>query len=90
MGATLTAVFVRGREAWIAEVGDSRAYLLRNERLRQITRDQSLEQVWGDDFFGGSRTVDVHTRWLREKLEDAPSRPKHLLTVRGVGYKFVR
>lgn len=55
-----------------------------------FTREQILEQVWGYDFFGGSRTVDVHTRWLREKLEDAPSRPKHLLTVRGVGYKFVR
>jgi len=55
-----------------------------------FTREQILEQVWGYDFFGGSRTVDVHTRWLREKLEDAPSRPKHLLTVRGIGYKFVR
>jgi DNA-binding response OmpR family regulator len=55
-----------------------------------FTREQVLEQVWGYDFFGGSRTVDVHIRWLREKLEDSPGRPKHLLTVRGVGYKFVR
>jgi DNA-binding response OmpR family regulator len=55
-----------------------------------FTREQVLEQVWGYDFFGGSRTVDVHVRWLREKLEDVPGRPKHLLTVRGVGYKFVR
>jgi DNA-binding response OmpR family regulator len=55
-----------------------------------FTREQVLEQVWGYDFFGGSRTVDVHVRWLREKLEDIPARPKHLLTVRGVGYKFVR
>jgi len=55
-----------------------------------FTRSQILEQVWGYDFFGGSRTVDVHIRWLREKLEHEPSRPKHLLTVRGVGYKFVR
>lgn len=55
-----------------------------------FTREQLLEQVWGYDFFGGSRTVDVHVRWLREKLEAVPSNPKHLLTVRGVGYKFVR
>jgi DNA-binding response OmpR family regulator len=55
-----------------------------------FTRDQILEQVWGYDFFGGSRTVDVHVRWLREKVEDTPARPRHLLTVRGVGYKFVR
>src|SRR5262245_15124247 len=48
MGATLTAVFVRGTEAYIAEVGDSRAYLLRNGRLRQITRDQSLVQLMVD------------------------------------------
>jgi DNA-binding response OmpR family regulator len=55
-----------------------------------FTREQLLEQVWGYQFFGGSRTVDVHVRWLREKLEDSPSSPEHLLTVRGVGYKFVR
>jgi two-component system alkaline phosphatase synthesis response regulator PhoP len=55
-----------------------------------FTREQLLEHVWGYEFFGGSRTVDVHVRWLREKLEDEPSRPKHVLTVRGVGYKFVR
>lgn len=55
-----------------------------------FTREQLLEHVWGYDFFGGSRTVDVHIRWLREKLEEDPSHPRHLLTVRGIGYKFVR
>jgi DNA-binding response OmpR family regulator len=55
-----------------------------------FTREQLLENIWGYDFFGGSRTVDVHVRWLREKLEDVPSHPRHLLTMRGVGYKFVR
>jgi DNA-binding response OmpR family regulator len=55
-----------------------------------FTREQLLEQVWGYDFFGGSRTVDVHMRWLREKLEAVPGNPAHLLTVRGVGYKLVR
>jgi DNA-binding response OmpR family regulator len=55
-----------------------------------FTREQLLEHVWGYEFFGGSRTVDVHVRWLREKLEETPGIPQHLLTVRGVGYKFVR
>ena len=55
-----------------------------------FSRQQLLENVWGYDFFGGSRTVDVHVRWLREKLEETPARPRYILTVRGVGYKFVR
>jgi DNA-binding response OmpR family regulator len=65
-------------------------YFLAKNAGQAFTREQVLEHVWGYDFFGGSRTVDVHIRWLREKLEDAPGRPKHLLTLRGVGYKFVR
>ncbi len=56
---------------------------------RVFTRDQLFAQVWGSDFLGESRTVDVHVRYLREKLEDNPSQPKHLLTVRGVGYRLV-
>lgn len=64
-------------------------FLARNAG-QAFTREQILQQVWGYDFFGGSRTVDVHMRWLREKLEDEPAHPAHLLTVRGVGYKFVR
>ena len=54
-----------------------------------LTRDRILEQVWGYEFGGGTRTVDVHMRWLRQKLEAAPSKPQHLVTVRTVGYKFV-
>ena len=52
------------------------------------SREQLLEKVWGYDYFGGARTVDVHVRWLREKLEEDPSAPKLLKTVRGFGYKF--
>ena len=55
-----------------------------------FTRQQLLGRLWGYDFDGGSRTVDVHVRWLREKLEDDPAQPRHLLTARGVGYKLVR
>jgi DNA-binding response OmpR family regulator len=54
-----------------------------------FTREQLLEHVWGYEFFGGSRTVDVHMRWLREKIERNPGQPQYLMTVRGVGYKFV-
>jgi two-component system phosphate regulon response regulator PhoB len=52
------------------------------------SRDRLLEQVWGYDYFGDSKTVDVHIRWLREKLEANPSAPVHLITVRGFGYRF--
>ncbi|QPN63244.1 response regulator transcription factor [Synechococcus sp. CBW1004] len=55
---------------------------------RVWSRDKLLEQVWGVDYFGDSKTVDVHIRWLREKLEANPSAPEHLITVRGFGYRF--
>jgi two-component system phosphate regulon response regulator PhoB len=55
---------------------------------RVWSRDKLLEQVWGHDYFGDSKTVDVHIRWLREKLEANPSAPEHLVTVRGFGYRF--
>jgi DNA-binding response OmpR family regulator len=63
------------------------AFLARN-RGRAFTRDQILNQVWGYDFAGETRTVDVHVRWLREKIEREPSKPTRLITVRGTGYRF--
>jgi len=62
-------------------------YLAQNEG-RVVSRDQLLERVWGWDYTGGSRTVDVHVRWLRKKIEVDPSRPARIITVRGVGYRF--
>ncbi len=53
-----------------------------------LSREQLLNLVWGNDFYGDSRTVDVHVRWLREKIEVDPGDPEYILTVRGVGYKF--
>ena len=53
-----------------------------------LTREQLLDLVWGNDFYGDTRTVDVHIRWLREKIEADPGNPEYILTVRGVGYKF--
>jgi len=55
---------------------------------RVFTREQLLERVWGSNHVGGSRTVDVHVRWLREKIEANPHEPVLLQTVRGVGYRF--
>jgi DNA-binding response OmpR family regulator len=53
-----------------------------------LTRELILERVWGWDFSGGSRTVDVHVRWLREKIEQDPAQPVRIVTVRGAGYRF--
>jgi len=53
-----------------------------------FTRQTLLDRVWGADAFVGDKTVDVHVRWLREKIEPDPAAPRRILTVRGVGYKF--
>ena len=53
-----------------------------------LSRELILQRVWGWDYFGGSRTVDVHVRWLREKIEQNPASPTRLVTVRGMGYRF--
>jgi two-component system, OmpR family, response regulator len=63
------------------------AFLARNPGI-VFNRDQLLEKVWGYDYPGDTRTVDVHIRWLREKIENNPEEPRHLITLRGVGYKF--
>ena len=55
---------------------------------KALSRDLILEEVWGWDYAGGSRSVDVHIRWLREKIETDPSHPQRIITLRGVGYRF--
>ncbi|MDU0479049.1 response regulator transcription factor [Staphylococcus chromogenes] len=62
-------------------------YLLRNAG-RVLTRGQLIDRVWGADYVGDTKTLDVHVKRLRSKIEAEPSRPKQLLTVRGLGYKF--
>ena len=61
---------------------------LMNNIGQVISREQVLRKVWGYDYIGNARTVDVHMRWLRQKLEADPEKPVHLMTVRGYGYKF--
>lgn len=63
-------------------------YELMKSPGRVFTRDLLLDHVWQMDFYGDTRTVDVHIRYLRQKIEDHPDDPKFILTVRGVGYKF--
>ena len=62
--------------------------LLTSHRGRVFDRQTILSRIWGEDSYVDDRTVDVHVRWLREKLEPVPARPEMLLTVRGIGYKF--
>ncbi len=63
------------------------AFLAANQG-RMLTRKYILETVWGWEYIGDSRTVDVHIRWLREKIELDPTKPKRIITVRGAGYRF--
>ena len=62
-------------------------YLLRNVG-RVLTRGQLIDRVWGADYVGDTKTLDVHVKRLRSKIEQDPSSPQHLLTVRGLGYKY--
>jgi DNA-binding response OmpR family regulator len=76
-----TAIDMKPREY------DLLALLVKNSG-RVFSRDQLLQQLWSQDYYGDSRTVDVHVRWLREKIEKNPSKPERIVTVRGVGYRF--
>ncbi len=66
---------------------DLLVFLARNKGF-VFSREQLLDKVWGYDYAGETRTVDVHIRWLRQKIETDPAHPRHLLTVRGTGYKL--
>ena len=62
--------------------------LLMARKGRILSRNQILDHIWGHNYVGDSRTVDVHIRWLREKIEEDPGKPRRVITVRGVGYRF--
>ena len=61
--------------------------LLRNAG-RVLTRGQLIDRIWGSDYFGDTKTLDVHVKRIRAKIEDEPAEPRLLLTVRGLGYRF--
>jgi two-component system response regulator RegX3 len=81
-------VFVRGEPVDLPpkEFALLEAFLVRPGKL--VTRQVLLSEVWGPEYFGDTRTLDVHIKRLRSKLEEDPSRPEHVMTVRGLGYKL--
>ena len=81
-------VTVRGEDANLSPKEFRLLELFMSYTQRVWSREQLLDQIWGPDFVGDSKTVDVHIRWLREKLEADPSHPEYIVTVRGFGYRF--
>jgi two-component system phosphate regulon response regulator PhoB len=81
-------VLVRDQEVNLSPKEFRLLELFMSYTRRVWSREQLLDQVWGPDFVGDSKTVDVHIRWLREKLELDPSHPEYIVTVRGFGYRF--
>lgn len=80
--------FLAGRPVELTAKEFDLLRLLMAHPNRVFTRDALLEHVWGYDYFGGTRTVDMHISRLRDKIEDNPASPTYIVTVRGVGYKF--
>lgn len=81
-------VTVRGEEISLSPKEFRLLELFIGSPKRVWSREQLIEQIWGPDFLGDTKTVDVHIRWLREKLEPDPSQPSYVITVRGFGYRF--
>ena len=86
---TTRVVTVDGREVELSLKEFELLYLLAGNRNRVFSRDTLLEKIWGYDYMGETRTIDVHIRNLRKKIERDPDNPEHIKTVRGIGYKFV-
>ena len=82
-------VTVRGEPVHLTRKEFEVLELLMRNAGRVLPRDTLMDQVWGTDYFGDTRTLDVHIKRLRAKCEIDPHDPKHLVTVRGIGYKFV-
>lgn len=81
-------VFLRGQEVNLSPKEFRILELFIGQPRRVWSRDQIIDHVWGQDFMGDNKTVDVHIRWLREKLEADPSHPTYIKTVRGFGYRL--
>lgn len=82
-------VLVRGEKASFSPKEFALLYFLARHRGQVFSREALLDRVWGQDTYVSPRTVDVHIRWLREHIEESASNPQRLITVRGVGYKFL-
>jgi two-component system, OmpR family, response regulator RegX3 len=82
-------VTVRGEAVHLPRREFELLELLMENAGRVLTRETLIDRIWGADYFGDTRTLDVHIKRLRAKCEENPHNPAHLLTVRGLGYKFV-
>ncbi len=82
-------VTVRGEPVHLPRKEFELLELLLENAGRVLSRETLLDRIWGPDYFGDSRTLDVHVKRLRSKCEEEPHNPKHLITIRGLGYKFV-
>jgi len=85
---TTRRVHKAGRELTLRYKEFELLSLLMTHRGEVVTRAELFDQVWGTDWLGDTRTLDVHVRWLREKIEQDPSSPRYVQTVRNVGYRF--
>lgn len=81
-------VFVHGEKVAMPLKEFELLELLLENINRVLTRGQIIDRVWGSNYYGDTKTLDVHIKRIRSKIEDDPARPVHLLTVRGLGYKF--
>ena len=81
-------VLVHGRKVAMPLKEFELLELLMENVNRVLTRGQIIDRVWGSNYFGDTKTLDVHVKRIRSKIEDDPARPVHILTVRGLGYKF--
>jgi two-component system response regulator RegX3 len=82
-------VFVRGETVTMTPKEFELLELFLTRKGRLLTRQYLIEEIWGPDYVGDTKTLDVHVKRLRQKVEEDRHRPRHLLTVRGLGYKFV-
>jgi two-component system phosphate regulon response regulator PhoB len=81
-------VTVAGREVNLSPKEFRILELFMNSPNRVWSREELIQTVWGPDFMGDRKTVDVHIRWLREKIEPDPGQPQYVITLRGFGYRF--
>jgi two-component system response regulator RegX3 len=82
-------VFVQGDPVQLTPKEFELLETLLSRKGRLLTREFLIDEIWGPDYVGDTKTLDVHVKRLRQKVEDDPHRPRHILTVRGLGYKFV-
>jgi two-component system response regulator RegX3 len=83
-------VVIRGDQTKLPLKEFELLYVLMANAGRVMTREQLIDRVWGSDYYGDTKTLDVHIKRLRSKVESDPAAPRSIVTIRGLGYKFER